>query len=65
MLFFTYSWGDSVTLPIQITNTGKVVAQFRFVPKLDEVRRKSLKGILLESFYCLIIRAYLLLARPV
>jgi hypothetical protein len=24
-----------------------------------------LKGILLESFYCLIIRAYLLLARPV
>lgn len=27
---------ESVTLPIQITNTGKVVAQFRFVPKLDE-----------------------------
>lgn len=36
--FVRYSWGDSVTLPIQITNTGKVVAQFRFVPKLDEVR---------------------------
>ena len=26
-----------MTLPIQITNIGKVVAQFRFVPKLDEV----------------------------
>jgi hypothetical protein len=24
-------------LPIQITNIGKVVAQFRLVPKLDEV----------------------------
>jgi len=27
---------ESITLPINITNTGKVVAQFRFVPKLDE-----------------------------
>jgi phosphatidylinositol-bisphosphatase len=35
--FGALRWGDSVTLPIQITNTGKVVAQFRFVPKLDEL----------------------------
>jgi len=27
---------EAKTLSIQITNTGKVVAQFRFVPKLDE-----------------------------
>lgn len=27
---------QSITLPIQITNTGNVCAQFRFVPKLDE-----------------------------
>jgi len=26
-----------VTLPITIINTGKVIAQFRFVPKLDEI----------------------------
>lgn len=32
-------YGQSVTLPIHITNTGHVCAQFRFVPKLDEVRR--------------------------
>jgi len=31
-------YGQTVTLPIQITNTGSVVAQFRLVPKLDEVR---------------------------
>jgi phosphatidylinositol-bisphosphatase len=30
-------YGKSKTLPIRITNTGKVVAQFRLVPKLDEV----------------------------
>mmetsp|Transcript_12566 Transcript_12566/g.24530 ORF Transcript_12566/g.24530 Transcript_12566/m.24530 type:complete len:787 (+) Transcript_12566:2-2362(+) len=30
-------YDQSVTLPIMITNTGKVVAQFRLVPKLDEV----------------------------
>jgi len=29
-------YGQSITLPIQITNTGSVVAQFRLVPKLDE-----------------------------
>ena len=29
-------YGKSKTLPIRITNTGKVVAQFRLVPKLDE-----------------------------
>lgn len=29
---------QSITLPIQITNTGSVVAQYRFVPKPDEVR---------------------------
>jgi len=31
-------YDQSMTLPIQITNTGNVCAQFRFVPKLDEVR---------------------------
>jgi len=30
-------YDQKVTLPIQVTNTGKVVAQFRLVPKLDEV----------------------------
>ena len=30
-------YDQQVTLPIVITNTGKVVAQFRLVPKLDEV----------------------------
>lgn len=30
-------YDQSITLPIQITNTGNVCAQFRFVPKLDEV----------------------------
>jgi len=29
-------YGKSKSLPIRITNTGKVVAQFRLVPKLDE-----------------------------
>lgn len=29
-------YGRSKTLPIRITNTGKVIAQFRLVPKLDE-----------------------------
>ena len=31
-------YNQSITLPIQITNTGNVCAQYRFVPKLDEVR---------------------------
>jgi inositol polyphosphate 5-phosphatase INPP5B/F len=31
-------YGQTVTLPIQIANTGNAVAQFRLVPKLDEVR---------------------------
>jgi inositol polyphosphate 5-phosphatase INPP5B/F len=31
-------YNQSVTLPIRITNTGSVVAQFRLVPKLDEPR---------------------------
>uniref|UniRef100_A0A7R9VEQ0 Rho-GAP domain-containing protein n=1 Tax=Pseudictyota dubia TaxID=2749911 RepID=A0A7R9VEQ0_9STRA len=30
-------YDQKVTLPIKVTNTGKVVAQFRLVPKLDEV----------------------------
>ena len=30
-------YDQKVTLPIKITNTGKVVAQFRLIPKLDEV----------------------------
>eukprot|EP00529_Nitzschia_sp_RCC80_P001710 CAMPEP_0113514608 /NCGR_PEP_ID=MMETSP0014_2-20120614/40501_1 /TAXON_ID=2857 /ORGANISM="Nitzschia sp." /LENGTH=883 /DNA_ID=CAMNT_0000411119 /DNA_START=70 /DNA_END=2721 /DNA_ORIENTATION=+ /assembly_acc=CAM_ASM_000159 len=29
-------YGQSIILPIQITNTGNVCAQWRFVPKLDE-----------------------------
>jgi phosphatidylinositol-bisphosphatase len=33
-------YDESVTLPIRVTNTGKVVAQFRLVPKLDEVCTK-------------------------
>ena len=31
-------YDQSMTLPIKVTNTGTVCAQFRFVPKLDEVR---------------------------
>jgi len=31
-------YDQRVTLPIVITNTGQVVAQFRLVPKVDEVR---------------------------
>jgi len=29
-------YGQKITLPIKVTNTGKVVAQFRFIPKLNE-----------------------------
>eukprot|EP00978_Attheya_sp_CCMP212_P022016 scaffold65048_cov43-Attheya_sp.AAC.1 len=29
-------YGQTITLPIKVTNTGNVVAQFRLVPKLDE-----------------------------
>lgn len=32
-------YGKTITLPVKITNTGNVVAQFRLVPKLDEVRK--------------------------
>jgi phosphatidylinositol-bisphosphatase len=32
-------YGQSVTLPIVIANTGQVVAQFRLVPKVDEVSK--------------------------
>ena len=31
-------YNQSITMPIKITNTGNVCAQYRFVPKLDEVR---------------------------
>lgn len=31
-------YDQSISLPINVTNTGNVCAQFRFVPKLDEVR---------------------------
>jgi phosphatidylinositol-bisphosphatase len=34
-------YNQSLTLPIQITNTGSVVAQFRLVPKPEEVRQNS------------------------
>jgi phosphatidylinositol-bisphosphatase len=36
--FGKVQYNQSVVLPIHVTNTGNVVAQFRFVPKLDEVR---------------------------
>ena len=45
-------YGKSKSLPIRITNTGKVVAQFRLVPKLDEVSlepRKSYQGLPFNS----------------
>ena len=32
---------QSLSMPIMVTNTGNVVAQFRFVPKLDEVREDT------------------------
>ena len=32
---------QSLSMPIMVTNTGNVVAQFRFVPKLDEVRKDT------------------------
>lgn len=35
--FGELKYQQSVTLPIQITNTGSVVAQYRLVPKPDEV----------------------------
>lgn len=34
-------YGQSMVLPITVTNTGNVVAQFRLVPKLDEVSRRE------------------------
>jgi len=34
--FGAVRYEQSVTLPVRITNTGKVCAQFRFIPKLDE-----------------------------
>lgn len=47
-------YGQSATLPIQVTNTGNVCAQFRFVPKLDEVRL-SVEPL---SFYFLLFNAF-------
>jgi inositol polyphosphate 5-phosphatase INPP5B/F len=35
--FGQVKYDQSVSLPITVTNTGNVCAQFRFVPKLDEV----------------------------
>lgn len=32
-------YNQSVSLPLHITNTGTACAQYRFIPKLDEVRR--------------------------
>ena len=32
---------QSLSMPIMVTNTGNVVAQFRFVPKLDEVKKDT------------------------
>jgi inositol polyphosphate 5-phosphatase INPP5B/F len=41
-------YGQSLTLPIKIANTGSVVVQFRLVPKLDEV----------SECVCLYVRMY-------
>lgn len=35
--FGAIKYGETTTLPINITNTSNVCAQYRFVPKLDEV----------------------------
>jgi inositol polyphosphate 5-phosphatase INPP5B/F len=35
--FGSVRYEESITIPIQITNTGSVLAQYRFVPKPDEV----------------------------
>jgi inositol polyphosphate 5-phosphatase INPP5B/F len=35
--FGSVRFEECITIPIQITNTGSVVAQYRFVPKPDEV----------------------------
>lgn len=42
---------ETITLPLRITNTGSVVAQYRFVPKPDEVSSLYMCGMLLKSFY--------------
>lgn len=47
-----YSYEETVTLPIQVANTGKVVAQFRLVPKLDEVSSRFIGGSSWASFSC-------------
>ena len=39
---------QSMTLPIQISNTGNVVAKWRFVPKLDEVSVDVLMKLFLD-----------------
>jgi phosphatidylinositol-bisphosphatase len=44
-------YDQRVTLPIVITNTGQVVAQFRLVPKIDEVR--YLDRIIVRSEHCI------------
>lgn len=49
-------YGRSKTLPIHITNTGKVVAQFRLVPKLDEV---SVQILLNNAVACLYLTIFL------
>jgi len=35
-------YDQTVTLPIKVTNTGSVLAQFRLVPKLEEVSNSCL-----------------------
>lgn len=43
-------YGKKITLPIKITNTGNVVAQFRLVPKLDEVCM-TITSLFITCFY--------------
>lgn len=45
-------YDQRVTLPITITNTGQVVAQFRLVPKLDEVSVQPRVDIVDHSHMC-------------
>jgi phosphatidylinositol-bisphosphatase len=47
--FGAIRYDQTITLPINITNTGNVCAQYRFVPKLDEVSDPKKKKILFLS----------------
>lgn len=48
--FGEVAFDQTVTLPIKVTNTGSVLAQFRLVPKLEEVRYLCLFVLILRLF---------------